>query len=101
MKVMIVRALWPGADAEQTAKLVTDKMEKALESLQWLDVITSYTKPGEATLMVILRDSTPPGEVPDQWYEVRKKIGDMRGSLPSIAMPIFSVGAMKSFFASA
>jgi multidrug efflux pump len=83
MKVMIVRALWPGADAEQTAKLVTDKMEKALESLQWLDVITSYTKPGEATLMVILLDRTPPDAVPDQWYQVRKKIGDMRGALPS------------------
>jgi multidrug efflux pump len=83
MKVMIVRALWPGADAEQTAKQVTDRMEKSLESLQWLDVITSYTKPGESTLMVTLLDSTPPGEVPDQWYQVRKKIGDMRGTLPT------------------
>ena len=83
MKVMIVRALWPGADAEQTAKQVTDRMEKSLESLQWLDVINSYTKPGESTLMVILLDSTPPHEVPNQWYQVRKKIGDMRGTLPT------------------
>ncbi|HSD68049.1 MAG TPA: efflux RND transporter permease subunit, partial [Woeseiaceae bacterium] len=83
MKVMIVRALWPGADAEQTAKQVTDRMEKSLESLQWLDVINSYTKPGESTLMVTLLDSTPPDEVPDQWYQVRKKINDMRGTLPN------------------
>jgi multidrug efflux pump len=83
MKVMIVRALWPGADAEQMAKQVTDRLEKALESLQWLDVVTSYTKPGEATLMVNLLDRTPPEAVPDQWYQVRKKIGDMRATLPT------------------
>ena len=83
IKVMIVRAMWPGADADQMAKQVTDRMEKALESLQYLDFVSSYTKAGESTLMVTLRDSTPPGEVPDQWYQVRKKIGDMRGQLPT------------------
>src|SRR5687768_10221255 len=82
IKVMIVRALWPGADAEQTAKQVTDRMEKALESLRYLDVVSSYTKPGESTLMVILQDRTPPEAVPDQWYQVRKKIEDMSGQLP-------------------
>ncbi|MEP7246825.1 MAG: efflux RND transporter permease subunit [Gammaproteobacteria bacterium] len=82
MKVMIVRALWPGADAEQTAKQLTDRLEKPLESLQYLDVVMSYTKPGETTLMVQLLDSTPPASVPNQWYEVRKKLGDIRGTLP-------------------
>jgi multidrug efflux pump subunit AcrB len=82
IKTMVVRALWPGADAVQTAKQLTDRLEKPLESLEYVDFITSYTKPGEATLMVNLRDSTPPSAVPDQWYQVRKKIGDIRGQLP-------------------
>jgi multidrug efflux pump subunit AcrB len=82
VKTMLVRAYWPGADAEQTAKQLTDRLEKAVESLQWLDVVTSYTKPGESTLMVNLLDRTPPEAVPDQWYEVRKKIGDIRQTLP-------------------
>jgi len=82
IKVMIVRAFWPGADANQTAKQLTDRLEKPLESLQYLDFVTSYTKPGEATIMVTLRDDTPPSAVPDQWYLVRKKIGDIRGTLP-------------------
>lgn len=90
MKVMIVRAYWPGANAEQTAKQVTDRLEKALESLQWLDVITSNTKAGESTLFVTLLDRTPPDAVPDQWYQVRKKIGDMQTSLP--------VGTLGPFF---
>jgi multidrug efflux pump len=82
IKVMVVRAVWPGATAEDTAREVTDRMEKALQSLQWIDYISSYTKPGEATLMVNLKDQTPPSVVPDQWYQVRKKIADIRQTLP-------------------
>ena len=81
IKTMVVRAFWPGADAIQTAKQLTDRLEKPLESLEYIDFVTSYTKPGEATIMVNLRDSTPPKAVPDQWYQVRKKLGDIRGQL--------------------
>jgi len=63
IKVMVVRALWPGADAEQMAKQVTDRLEKPLESLQYIDFVSSYTRPGESTLMVTLRDNTPPAAV--------------------------------------
>jgi multidrug efflux pump subunit AcrB len=82
IKVMVVRAIWPGASAEDTAREVTDRLEKALQSLQWIDYISSYTKPGEATLMVQLKDQTPPSAVPDQWYQVHKKISDIRHTLP-------------------
>ncbi len=61
IKVMVVRAVWPGATAEETAHEVTDRLEKVLQSLQWIDYIASYSKPGEATLMVNLKDQTPPG----------------------------------------
>jgi len=91
IKVMVVRAVWPGATAEDTAREVTDRLEKALQSLQWIDYIASYTKPGEATLMVNLKDQTPPAAVPDQWYQVRKKIADIRQTLPqSTQGPFFN-----------
>jgi len=83
MKVMVVTAYWPGADAKETALQVTDRLEKTVQSLRWLDVVQSYTKPGESTLFVLLRDDTPPSAVPDQWYQARKKIADAKGSLPS------------------
>lgn len=82
VKVMIVRAMWPGATAEETARQLTDRMEKSLESLQYLDYVLSFSRPGEATLQVTLKDSTPPEAVPDQWYQVRKKIGDIKQTLP-------------------
>ncbi|HEU5134913.1 MAG TPA: efflux RND transporter permease subunit [Steroidobacteraceae bacterium] len=91
IKLMVVRAFWPGADANQTAKQLTDRLEKPLESLQYIDFVSSYTKPGEATIMVTLRDDTPPSAVPDQWYQVRKKLGDIQGTLPQGSMgPFFN-----------
>ena len=91
MKIMIVRAFWPGATADETARQLTDRLEKPLESLRWLDYTNSYSKPGEATVMVVLRDDTPPDEVPDQWYQVRKKIDDVRHTLPDgVRGPFFN-----------
>ena len=91
LKVMIVRAFWPGATAEETARQLTDRLEKPLESLRWLDYTNSYSKPGEATIMVVLRDDTPPEDVPDQWYQVRKKIGDVKQTLPEgVRGPFFN-----------
>jgi multidrug efflux pump subunit AcrB len=91
IKVMIVRAFWPGATADETARQLTDRLEKPLESLRWLDYTNSYSKPGESTVMVVLRDDTPPDDVPDQWYQVRKKIDDVRHTLPDgVRGPFFN-----------
>jgi len=91
LKVMVVRALWPGATADETARQLTDRLEKPLQSLPWLDYTNSYTKPGDSTVMVILRDDTPPAEVPNQWYQVRKKISDIRQNLPDgVQGPFFN-----------
>lgn len=91
IKVMIVRAFWPGATADETARQLTDRLEKPLESLRWLDYTNSYSKAGESTVMVVLRDDTPPESVPDQWYQVRKKIDDVRHTLPDgVRGPFFN-----------
>jgi multidrug efflux pump subunit AcrB len=91
VKVMVVRAMWPGATAEETARQLTDRLEKSLESLQWLDYVSSFSRPGEATLQVVLKDATPPEAVPDQWYQVRKKIGDIKHTLPQgVQGPFFN-----------
>lgn len=91
IKTMIVKAYWPGADAASTAKQLTDRMEKALEPLQWLDYVSSNTVAGETTLFVNLLDTAPPDAVPDQWYQVRKRIGDIAHTLPEgTAGPFFN-----------
>jgi multidrug efflux pump len=90
-RVMVVRAIWPGATAVQMAEQVTDKLERKLQETPYLDKLRSFSKPGETTILVELRESTPPKDVPDAWYQVRKKLGDIAGTLPQgVAGPFFN-----------
>jgi multidrug efflux pump len=82
-KVMIVRTNWPGATAREVEQQVTDKIEKKLQETPYLDNVRSYSKAAESTVYVTLRDSTPPKAVSGVWYEVRKKVGDIRQTLPA------------------
>ncbi len=82
-RAMVIQAFWPGASAEQIAEQVSDKIEKTLQEVPYADKISTYTKPGESLTIFQVRDSTPPAEVSNSWYQVRKRIGDMRSTLPS------------------
>ncbi|MBE7940057.1 efflux RND transporter permease subunit [Ramlibacter aquaticus] len=81
-RVMVVQSFWPGATAQQMAEQVTDKIERTLQEAPYADKIRSYSKPGESLILFQIKDSSPPGEVSQVWYQVRKKVGDMRGTLP-------------------
>ncbi|WP_426151753.1 efflux RND transporter permease subunit [Pseudomonas sp. DC3000-4b1] len=82
IKTMVIQTRWPGATQDETLKQVTDRIEKKLEELDSLDYTKSYTRPGESTVFVYLRDTTKAGAIPHIWYEVRKKIDDIRGEFP-------------------
>ena len=82
IKTMVIQTRWPGATQEETLKQVTDRIEKKLEELDSLDYTKSYTRPGESTVFVYLRDTTNAKAIPQIWYEVRKKIDDIRGDFP-------------------
>src|SRR5947209_653540 len=83
IKVMIVNVAWPGATAAEMQEQVADKIEKKLQELPYLDRVESYAQPGVAFIQVFLTDKTPPAKVKDLWYQVRKKVGDIRGELPA------------------
>jgi multidrug efflux pump subunit AcrB len=90
-RAMVVRANWPGATATQMSEQVADKLEKTLQEVPYADKIRTYSKPGETTIILQLKDSSPPKDVPNVWYQVRKKIGDMRYTLPSgVQGPFFN-----------
>ena len=81
-RTMVVQAAWPGATIEETLLQVTERLERTLQETPNLDRLRSYTIAGQTTIFVELKGSTPPAVVPDMWYEVRKRIGDMRHTLP-------------------
>src|SRR6266566_2864335 len=83
IKVMIVNVAWPGATAAEMQEQVADKIEKKLQELPYLDRVESYAQPGVAFIQVFLTDKTPPAKVKDLWYQVRKKVSDIRGELPA------------------
>ncbi|MGE4243308.1 efflux RND transporter permease subunit [Ramlibacter sp.] len=90
-RAMVVRTYWPGATAQQVAEQVTDKIERTLQEVPYADVIRSYSKPGESQIIFQIKDSSKAAEVPNVWYTVRKKIGDMRLTLPQgIQGPFFN-----------
>jgi multidrug efflux pump subunit AcrB len=91
IKQMVVSAAWPGATSREVEQQVTDKIETKLQELPYFYNVTSYTKPGETVIFVSLRDDVPPAKVPDLWYQVRKKVGDIRSSLPQgVVGPFFN-----------
>jgi multidrug efflux pump len=81
-RVMVIRSYWPGTTAQEMAEQVTDKIERTLQEVPYADKIQSYTKPGESLTLFAVKDSSPPKEIPNLWYQVRKKVGDMRATLP-------------------
>ena len=82
IKTMIVQTQWPGATIDDTLLQVTDRIEKKLQETPSLYYLKSYTKPGVSTVYVNVLDTTPKNAIPDIWYQVRKKIADIKGTLP-------------------
>ncbi|MDO9145445.1 efflux RND transporter permease subunit [Rhodoferax sp.] len=90
-RAMVVRAYWPGASAQQMAEQVTDKLERTLQEVLHADKIRSYSKPGETQIIFQIEDSARGDSVATAWDQVRKKVGDMRGTLPQgVVGPYFN-----------
>src|SRR5438093_6990153 len=83
IKVLTVTTVWPGATAQEMQDLVAEPLEKRIQELRWYDRVETITRPGLAVMMVSLRDSTPPTDVPEEFYQARKKLGDEVSKLPA------------------
>lgn len=90
-KVMVVQTYWPGATAKEVSTLVTDRIEKELMTTGQYDRIMAYSRPGESLVTFVAKDSLPSSAIPDVWYNVRKKVNDIRHQLPSgVQGPFFN-----------
>src|SRR5260370_98412 len=91
IKTMVVQVVWPGSNITDTLEQITDRVEKKLQETPGLDYIRSYTVAGTSTVFITLKGSVQSRDVPDVWYQVRKKIGDIRQNLPQgIVGPFFN-----------
>lgn len=81
-KAMVIQTSWPGATAEEVSRQVTERIEKKLMETGEYDRIISFSRPGESQVRFVARDSMHSAEIPDLWYQVRKKVSDIRQNLP-------------------
>ncbi|MBC3466734.1 efflux RND transporter permease subunit [Pseudomonas sp. RW10S2] len=90
-KAMVVRTLWPGATAEEVSRQVTERIEKKLMETGEYDKIVSFSRPGESQVTFMARDSMHSDEIPELWYQIRKKVADIRHTLPpEVQGPFFN-----------
>jgi len=90
-RVMVVQTYWPGATAAEVSQQVTDRIEKKLLETGQYEFLRSYSKPGESMLMFMAKESIRSDDVPELWYQVRKKVGDIRHTLPQgVQGPFFN-----------
>jgi multidrug efflux pump len=90
-KIMVVRTVWPGATAQEVAEQVTDRIEKEVMETGRYEYVRSYSRPGESVVMLMSRDSLKSRDLPALWYDVRKKVGDIRQNLPAgVVGPFFN-----------
>lgn len=90
-RTMIVQAQWPGATLDETLLQLTERIERSLQETPHIERIRSYSSPGVTTIFVDLKGSTPPPVVSEMWYQVRKRVGDMRHTLPQgVLGPFFN-----------
>ena len=90
-RVMVVQTYWPGATAAEVSQQVTDRIEKKLLETGQYEFLRSYSKPGESMLMFMAKESIRSDDVPELWYQVRKKVGDIRHTLPQgVPGPFFN-----------
>lgn len=90
-RVMVISSYWPGATAEQVQHQLTDRIARKLQETAATDFIRSSSRPGESLIFFTMKDSAPASSVPDEWYQVRKKVGDIATSLPrGVQGPFFN-----------
>ena len=90
-KVMVIQTFWPGASAQQVQEEVTDRISRKLQETPAIDFLRSYSRPGESLIFFNIKDSAPSSIVPDTWYQVRKKVGDIGTQLPQgVQGPFFN-----------
>ena len=88
-RAMVIRTLWPGATAEQVDRQITDRIEKKLQETPYYKWTRTHSKPGESLIILELLDTAAPKDVPEIWYQVRKKLSDIRHTLPPEALGPF------------
>ncbi|GEA61917.1 efflux RND transporter permease subunit [Vibrio comitans] len=82
VKSAVVVTLYPGASAKEVEEHVTDKVETKLQEMGSLLRLRSLSRPGSSMIFVDLREDIVSTELPQQWDLLRRKVEDVKLTLP-------------------
>ena len=79
---------YPGATPAEVEQLVTEPIEREVQSMRLVHKITSESYYGLSKIMVELDPATSASEIPQLWDELRRKVLNVQPRLPSGASPV-------------
>ncbi|OEF48974.1 multidrug transporter AcrB [Enterovibrio norvegicus] len=82
IKDALIVTSYPGATPQQVEEEVTYPIEKAVQQLVYVDEVTSISSRGLSQITVTMKNNFGPDDLPQIWDELRRKVNDLRGSLP-------------------
>ena len=90
-KVMLVQVAWPGASATDIEQQVIDRIEKVILESPHVDIVRSFSRPEQASIFVLAEDSTLSKDIPEMFYQIRKRVRDIAHTLPrGVLGPLFN-----------
>ena len=79
---------YPGATPPEVEELITEPIEREVQSMRLVHKITSESYYGVSKIQVELDPATPAREIPQLWDELRRKVLNVQPKLPAGASQI-------------
>jgi multidrug efflux pump len=88
---MTAIVVWPGATAQDVQDQVLNRIERRLQELDHFDYVRSFSRQGYGGITLWMKGGSSKEELDKAWYQVRKKIGDVRQGFPEgVRGPFFN-----------
>jgi multidrug efflux pump len=88
---MTAIVVWPGATAQDVQDQVLNRIERRLQELDHFEYVRSFARQGYGGITLWMKGSSSKADLDNAWYQVRKKIGDVRQEFPDgVRGPFFN-----------
>ena len=88
IKSAVLMCYYPGATPTEVEKLITEPIEREIQTMSDIKRIKSESSFGMTKITVELADATKPENTPQKWDELRRKVMNVTPRLPQGATPV-------------